>query len=49
MNTLANGEAPGKVPSILEKLSTMDLKVKKGVIDLKRKLGDIGRGKKDEL
>ena len=39
---------PGKVPSMTEKLGTMDLKVKKGVMDLKRKLMDVNK-KKDEL
>ena len=39
---------PGKVPSVTEKLSTMDLKVKKGIMDLKRKLMDVGKAK-DEL
>ena len=32
-----------------EKLGTMDLKVKKGVMDLKRKLMDVSKVKKDEL
>ena len=40
---------PGKVPGMQEKLGTMDLKVKKGVMDLKRKLMDAGKAKKDEL
>ena len=39
---------PGKVPAIQEKLGTMDLKVKKGVMDLKRKLMDVSKTK-DEL
>ena len=39
---------PGKVPTMTEKLGTMDLKVKKGIMDLKRKLMDVSK-KKDEL
>ena len=39
---------PGRTAGLTSSLSTMDLKVKKGIMDLKRKLMDIGK-KKDEL
>lgn len=39
---------PGRTAGLTSSLSTMDLKVKKGLMDLKRKLMDIGK-KKDEL
>jgi len=40
---------PGKSPGLTQTVSTMDLKVKKGIMDLKRKLMDVGKVKKDEL
>ena len=39
---------PGKSPGLTATVSTMDLKVKKGIMDLKRKLMDVGKAK-DEL
>ena len=39
---------PGKTPGLTSTVSSMDLKVKKGIMDLKRKLMDIGQ-RKDEL
>ena len=38
----------GKAAGLTSTVSTMDLKVKKGVMDLKRKLMELGQ-KKDEL
>ena len=38
----------GKAPGLTSTVSTMDLKVKKGIMDLKRKLMDLSK-KKDEL
>ena len=40
---------PGKSPGLTQTVSTMDLKVKKGIMDLKRKLMDVGKVSKDEL
>ena len=40
---------PGKAPGLTSTVSTMDLKVKKGIMDLKRKLMDVAKVKKDEL
>jgi len=39
---------PGKTPGLTSTVTSMDLKVKKGIMDLKRKLMDVGK-KKDEL
>jgi len=39
---------PGKAPTLTSTLTTMDMKVKKGVMDLKRKMMDVGKAK-DEL
>ena len=39
---------PGKTPGLTSTVTSMDLKVKKGLMDLKRKLMDVGK-KKDEL
>ena len=36
------------MPSLTSTLTSMDLKVKKGIMDLKRKMMDVGN-KKDEL
>ena len=49
-----NKDAPqllvGKAPGLTSTVSTMDLKVKKGIMDLKRKLMDLGKSvKKEEL
>ena len=40
---------PGKGPGLTATLTTMDMKVKKGVMDLKRKLMDLGKVGKEEL
>jgi hypothetical protein len=41
---------PGRAPGLTSTVTSMDMKVKKGLMDLKRKLMDIQRGKKkDEL
>ena len=39
---------PGKAPGLTSLLSSMELKVKKGMMDLKRKVMEVGQ-KKDEL
>ena len=40
---------PGKTAGLTSTVSTTELKVKKGLADVKRKLMDVGRVKKDEL
>ena len=40
---------PGKAPGLTSTLTTMDMKVKKGVMDLKKKIMDVGKKGKDEL
>lgn len=40
---------PGKTAGLTSTVSTTELKVKKGLADVKRKLMEVGRVKKDEL
>ena len=40
---------PGRTAGLTSTVTSMDLKIKKGVMDLKRKLMEVGQKKKDEL